>query len=71
MTQLQLGAEWTTCWKRVDLCAPQEDMRCLFALMNDATYPLATNQSELDAENNKSIPGAPDPQGHMWKGLRG
>jgi len=46
-------------------------MRCVFALINDATYPLATNQSELDAENNKSIPGAPDPRGHMRKVLRG
>jgi hypothetical protein len=46
-------------------------MRCVFALINDATYPLATNQSELDAENNKSIPGAPDPRGHMGKVLRG
>jgi len=46
-------------------------MRCVFALIKDATYPLATNQSELDTENNKSIPGAPDPQGHMGKVLRG
>jgi len=46
-------------------------MRCLFALINDATYPLATNQSELEAENNKSSPGAPDPRGHMGKALRG
>jgi len=46
-------------------------MRCVFALINYATYPLATNQSELDAENNKLIPGAPDPRGHMGKVLRG
>jgi len=46
-------------------------MRCVFALINDATYPLAPNQSEHDAENNKSIPGAPDPQGHMGNALRG
>ena len=46
-------------------------MRCVFALINDATYPLATNQSELDVENNKSISGAPDPQAHMGKVLRG
>ena len=46
-------------------------MRCVFALINDATYPLATNQSELDAENNKSIPGAPDSRGHMGKVLPG
>jgi len=46
-------------------------MRCVFALINDATYPLATNQSKLDAENNKSIPGAPDPQGYKGKVLRG
>jgi len=46
-------------------------MRCVFALINDATYPLATNRSELEAENNKSIPGAPDPQGHTGKVLLG
>jgi len=46
-------------------------MRCVFALSNHATYPLTTNQSEHDAENNKSIPGAPDPRGHMGKVLRG
>jgi len=45
-------------------------MRCVFAVINDATYPLATNQSELDAENNKSIPGAPDARGHMRKVVR-
>ena len=46
-------------------------MRSVFALINDATYPLATNPSELDAENKKSIPGGPDPRGHMGKVLRG
>jgi len=46
-------------------------MRCVFALITDATYPLSTKQSELDAENNKSIPGAPDPQGNMGKVLQG
>jgi len=35
-------------------------MRCVLALINDATYPLATNQSELDAEHNKSISGTSD-----------
>jgi len=45
-------------------------MRCIFALINDATYPLATNQSELDAENKKLIPGSPDSRGHMGKVLR-
>jgi len=44
-------------------------MRCVFALINDATYPLATNQSELDTENNKPIPGAPDSRGHKGKVL--
>jgi len=42
-------------------------MRCVFALINDATYPLATNQSKLDTENNKSIPGSPDARGYMGK----
>jgi len=46
-------------------------MRCVFALIKGATYPLATNQSELDAENNKAIPGTPDSRGHMGKVLRG
>ena len=46
-------------------------MRCVFACINDATYALATNQSELDAENYKSIPGTPDSRGHMGKVLRG
>jgi len=46
-------------------------MRCVLALINDATYSRATNQSELDAENNKSIPDAPDPRGQMGKVLRG
>jgi len=46
-------------------------MRCVFVLINDATYALPTNQSELDAENNKWIPGAPDSRGHMGKVLRG
>ena len=44
-------------------------MSCVIALINDTTYPLATNQSELDAENTKSIPGAPDFRGHMGKVL--
>jgi len=44
-------------------------MRWVFALINNATNPLATNQSELEAENNQSIPGAPDSQGHMGKVL--
>jgi len=35
-------------------------MRCAFALINDVIYPLATNQGELDPENTKSIPRAPD-----------
>jgi len=35
-------------------------MRCIFDLINDVTYPLVTNQSKLDAENNKLIPSAPD-----------
>ena len=42
-------------------------MRCVFALINDATYPLTTHKRELDAENNKSIPGAPDLQGYKGK----
>ena len=46
-------------------------MRCVFAFINDATYPLATNQSELDAENNKSIPRAPDSRGHRGKYFEG
>jgi len=39
----------------------------VFALINDATYPLAPNQSELDAENNKLIPSTPDTPGHIGK----
>ena len=46
-------------------------MRSVFALINNATCPLATNQSKLDAENNKSIPGALAPRGHMGKLLCG
>jgi len=46
-------------------------MRCVSGLINDATYSLATNQSELDAEKNKWIPGARDPGGHMGKVLPG
>jgi len=46
-------------------------MWCVFALINDATYPLATKQSELDTENNKSMPGPPDSRGYMGKVLRG
>ena len=44
-------------------------MRCAFAVINDATYSLATNQGKLDAENNKLIPGAPDSRGEMGKVL--
>jgi len=46
-------------------------MRCIFALLNNATYPLENNQRELDAENNKSIPGATSPRGHVGKVLPG
>jgi len=46
-------------------------MRCLFALINDATYPLSTDQSQLDAENNKVIPGAPDPKAIWGKYFEG
>jgi len=46
-------------------------MRCVFALINDATYPITTNQSEIDADNNKSIPGTTAPRGHMGKILQG
>jgi len=49
----------------------REDMRCVFVLINEATCPLATNQSDLDAESNKSILDAPDSRGHMGKVLGG
>ena len=34
-------------------------MRCVYALINDETYPLTTNQGQHDPESNKSSPGAP------------
>jgi len=45
-------------------------MWCVFALINDATYPFASNQSKVNADNNQSIPGTPDSQGHMGNVLR-
>jgi len=46
-------------------------MRCVFALINDATYPLATNQSEPEAENNKLILRAADSGANMGKVVQG
>jgi len=46
-------------------------MRCVFALINNATDPLTTNQNQLDTEKNKLIPCATDSRGHMGKVFRG
>ena len=66
-----MRAGWNTFLKEIDLCALQEDMWCVFALINDATYPLTTHQSELDAEYYKLIEGASDSQGLIGKVLKG
>ena len=40
---------------------------CVCALSNDVTCHIATNRSNLDGEYKKSIPAAPESQGHMGK----